>query len=303
MSEDRPIVIAHRGASGYLPEHTLPAVSLAFGMDADYIEQDVVLSKDGIPVVLHDVHIDTVTDVAKKFPKRARADGRFYAIDFTLTELQTLRVNERVDTKTGKPVFPRRFPQRLSKFSIATLGEELELIQGLNRSSQKNVGIYPEIKNPAWHREQGFDISRIVVQTLADYGYKSNEAKCYLQCFDQHELMRIKNELGVKLKLVQLLGAKPKHHLSQTGLKKISTYAIGIGPPISTILNGRQPTNLVQLAHDQNLKVHPYTFRVDALPKPFESPQDLMSAAFEEAKVDGMFSDFPDVSVKYLQLK
>ena len=86
------IVIAHRGASGYLPEHTLAAKALAHGMGADYIEQDVVLTADDHPIVLHDIHLDLVTDVAERFPRRARADGRFHAIDFTLAEIQQLRV-------------------------------------------------------------------------------------------------------------------------------------------------------------------------------------------------------------------
>ncbi|MCA9216274.1 MAG: hypothetical protein KDB27_24565, partial [Planctomycetales bacterium] len=105
------IVIAHRGASGYLPEHTLPAKALAYGMGADFLEQDVVLSRDGVPIVLHDIHIDTVTDVAKKFPNRKRGDGRFYAIDFDVAELKTLDVVERFDAQTKKAVFPNRFPE------------------------------------------------------------------------------------------------------------------------------------------------------------------------------------------------
>ncbi|MEW6710741.1 MAG: glycerophosphodiester phosphodiesterase family protein, partial [Candidatus Riflebacteria bacterium] len=92
----KPINIAHRGASGYLPEHTLPAKALAHGMGADYIEQDLVLTKDGHPIVVHDIHLDTVTDVATRFPERKRDDGRFYAIDFTLAEIKTLKVTERI---------------------------------------------------------------------------------------------------------------------------------------------------------------------------------------------------------------
>ena len=93
------IVIAHRGASGYLPEHTLAAKAVAHAMGVGYIEQDVVLSKDGVPIVLHDIQIDTVTDAAEMFPDRARADGRFYAIDFTVDELQSLSAMERADRK------------------------------------------------------------------------------------------------------------------------------------------------------------------------------------------------------------
>ena len=108
-AETRPLVIAHRGASGYLPEHTLAAKAMAHGQGADFIEQDLVLTKDNVPVVLHDVHIDTVTDVAKVFPERKRADGRFYALDFTVAELKRLRLSERFNAKTGARVFPGRF--------------------------------------------------------------------------------------------------------------------------------------------------------------------------------------------------
>jgi len=303
MSDDSLLVIAHRGASGYLPEHTLPAVSLGYGMGADYIEQDVVLSKDSVPVVLHDIHIDTVTDVAKRFPKRVRSDGRFYALDFTLAELKSLSVNERVDAKSGKAVFPARFPKGKSQFRIATLDEEIELIQGLNSSTKRDVGIYPEIKNPAWHREQGFDSSRIVVEHLSKHGYTTKEHKCFLQCFDQDELLRIRNELDVKLKLIQLLGATPEKHLMAEGIRTIATYADGIGPPLGTVLQANgEPTQLVKIAHEAGLQVHPYTFRVDALPTGFTKPIALMKSLAEEAKVDGVFTDFPDVCVKFKSL-
>ena len=142
--ESRPLVIAHRGASGYLPEHTLAAKAMAHGQGADYIEQDLVLSKDDVPVVLHDVHIDTVTDVAKVFPARKRADGRYYALDFTVAELKRLRVSERFNAKTGARVFPGRFPAGLAEFRISTLEEELQLIQGLNQCTGRVAGIYPE---------------------------------------------------------------------------------------------------------------------------------------------------------------
>ncbi|MEZ6118468.1 MAG: glycerophosphodiester phosphodiesterase family protein [Pirellulaceae bacterium] len=110
-SKLRPIVIAHRGASGYLPEHTLPAKALAFGQHADFLEQDVVITKDDRPIVLHDIHLDTVTDVATRFPDRKRSDGRFYAIDFTLAEIQSLSVHERIDLKTEMRSFRASIPR------------------------------------------------------------------------------------------------------------------------------------------------------------------------------------------------
>ena len=126
MAANERIVIAHRGASGYLPEHTLAAKALAHAMGADYIEQDVVLTKDGVAVVLHDIHLDTVTNVSTVYPGRAREDGRYYALDFTLNEVKRLTVNERIDLKTRKPVYHRRFPVGKSHFQVPTLAEEIE---------------------------------------------------------------------------------------------------------------------------------------------------------------------------------
>src|SRR5690606_13931698 len=123
-------------------------------------------TKDDVPVVLHDIHIDTVTDVADTFPRRKRKDGRFYAIDFTLAELMHLRVTERFHPKTRKSVYPQRFPTWQSRFQIATLAEEIEMIQGLNHTMGRDVGLYVEIKNPAWHQTEGKDITKIVHDTL-----------------------------------------------------------------------------------------------------------------------------------------
>ena len=166
-AETRPIVIAHRGASGYLPEHTLAAKAYAHALGADFLEQDLVLTKDDVPVVLHDIYLDTVTDVAVRFPERKRADGRFYVLDLTLAELKQLRVTERFNAKSGARVFAGRFPAGQAEFRVSTLEEELQLIQGLNRSTGRAVGIYPEIKQPQWHRAHGHDISKIVLPLLA----------------------------------------------------------------------------------------------------------------------------------------
>ncbi|HEX7236991.1 MAG TPA: glycerophosphodiester phosphodiesterase family protein, partial [Gammaproteobacteria bacterium] len=150
-----PIVIAHRGASGYLPEHTLAAKALAHGLGADYLEQDVVATRDSQLVVLHDLYLDDVTDVAQKFSGRHRQDGRHYVIDFDLAELETLTVFERRAPGTANAKYPARFPADTALFRIATLPQELELIRGLNRSTGRTAGIYSEIKDPEWHRRHG----------------------------------------------------------------------------------------------------------------------------------------------------
>jgi len=308
-----PIVIAHRGASGYLPEHTLEAKAMAHAMHADFIEQDLVLSKDDIPVVLHDIYIDTVSDVATRFPERKRADGRYYAIDFMLVELKQLKMTERFNVKTGKQVYENRFPKGLGNFQIATLEEEIQLIQGLNRSRQQATGIYPEIKQPAWHCKQGHDISRIVLPILQRYGYATKHDACWLQCFEYEEVERIRNELKWEGKLVMLLG--PFHKDKQAndepdlsthdGLKLVAKIADGIGPSIAQVLSGKTPlerriTDLVETAHSLKMVVHPYTMRIDELPTNVVSAEELMEVLFAQAKVDGLFSDFPDVTAAWL---
>jgi glycerophosphoryl diester phosphodiesterase len=312
--ESRPLVIAHRGASGYLPEHTLPAKALAYGLGADFLEQDVVLTKDDVPVVLHDIYLDTVTDVATRYPEKKRADGRFYALDLTLAELKQLRVTERFNAKTGQPVYPKRFPAGRSEFHISTLEEELQFIQGLNRSTGRAVGIYPEIKQPKWHREQGHDISKVVLPILARYGYATKQDACFLQCFEWAEVKRIRTELGWRGRIVMLMEGKAKGDdgtdynalATAAGLKEIATVADGIGPAFARIVTWTSATehrvsDLVTNAHAAGLVVHPYTVRLDELPKNCPSAAELHTALFREAGIDGVFSDFTDVTLGWLK--
>jgi glycerophosphoryl diester phosphodiesterase len=304
------IVIAHRGASGYLPEHTLPAIAMAHAQGADYLEQDVVLSKDDVPIVLHDIHIDTVTDVARRFPDRKRDDGRFYALDFTVAELKQLAASERFDPRTGAAVFTKRFPVGRGSFQIPTLEEELQLIQGLNASTGREAGVYPEIKEPAWHRAQGRDISPIVLDLLARYGYKTRADKVYVQCFDAAEVKRIRTELGYKGRLVQLIeGSRPlldehKHLRTPEGLAEVAKVADGIGPALPDVVARKdgtwQATGLVRDAHAAGLVVHPYTFRADALP-PGITFDDLLRLALVDIGVEGIFTDHPDLAVAFLR--
>ena len=314
QENNRPVVIAHRGASGYLPEHTLPAKAMAHAMGADFIEQDVVLSKDDVPVVLHDIHVDTVSDVASRFPGRQRADGRFYALDFTLAELKQLRVTERFDSKTGRQVYPKRYPKDAGDFQIATLEEELRVIQGLNRSTGRVAGIYPEIKQPGWHRRQGHDISRAVLPLLEKFGYRAKTDACWLQCFEWAEVQRLRNELGWQGRLLMLMSDKKKgddgtdfeHLRTPAGLTELARIVDGIGPAIVSVIAGKSPaerrlTDLVKNAHAHRLVVHPYTVRTDDLPKSVASTDELLRLLFREARVDGVFTDFPDVVVEWLR--
>ncbi|MEL7187864.1 MAG: glycerophosphodiester phosphodiesterase, partial [Pseudomonadota bacterium] len=188
-----------------MPEHTLPAKALAYAMGADYLEQDIVATKDDELIVIHDAILNFTTDVAEKFPDRVREDGLYYARDLVMDEIRQLDVHERTD-RDGKPVYPDRYPIDGDTFEIHTLGEELTFIAHLQESVGRPVGIYPEIKHPALHRQSGVDISVKVLETLQAHGFDSREDSAYLQCFDDQELIRIRNELGCELKLVQLIG-------------------------------------------------------------------------------------------------
>lgn len=327
-----PLVIAHRGASGYLPEHTLEAKTLAYAMKPDYIEQDVVMTKDDQLVMLHDHYLDRVTDVAERFPDRARDDGRYYAIDFTLAEIKSLRVTEgfNVDDKGNKVAgYPDRFPMWKSSFTVPTFAEEIELIQGLNQTLGYDIGLYPEIKAPWFHRHEGKDISKAVLKVLKDYGYDSKDDKIYLQSFDPIELKRINDELlpamNMDLKLVQLIAytdwdetmtyngelAQPYSYdwmFKSDGMEKVAAYADGIGPWKPMLVDDASTKDniiikpLMKQAKEAGLVVHPFTFRAepDRIAPYATSFENMLDVFYNTVKVDGVFTDYPDKAVKFL---
>jgi glycerophosphoryl diester phosphodiesterase len=316
IAHARPLVIAHRGASGYLPEHTLVAKAMAHAMHPDYIEQDVVLTRDNVPVVLHDEHLDTVTDVATLYPGRARADGRYYVIDFTSAEIRRLSVHERRDLKTGKAVYPKRFPTATElPLRVPTLDEEIALIRGLNASTGRDVGVYVELKAPAFHRREGRHIEPIVLDVMRRHGYADRHAKAYVQCFDPDGLARVR--LIAPVKTVQLIGLNEWKEvpgvdydamLTPRGLARVARYADGIGPSIGQLAENRDGkivlrTDIIRAAHRLGLEVHPYTLRVDQLPAGMTRPERLMDILFGGLSVDGVFTDFPDVAVRYLDAR
>ena len=302
-----PLIIAHRGASGYLPEHTLEAKTLAFEMGADYLEQDIVASRDDELLVLHDIHLDRVSDVALKFPERRRPDGRYYVRDFDLAEIRTLNAWERM-AADGTPVYPGRYPAQSGNFRFNTLDEELELVGRLNREHGRSVGVYPEIKRPAWHKAQGVDIAPLLLQILADHGYQQPSDPVFVQCFDDVEVERLRNELECPFRLVQLIGenswfeAATNYKALRTpeGLRRVAEYADAVGPHVSQLvdLEGVDGVpvvaELATLARDAGLLIHPYTFRVDDLPPGFSSFDDLVKFFVDDVRVDGLFTDFPD---------
>ena len=307
----RPVVIAHRGASGYLPEHTRPAKVLAHIMGADFLEQDIVATRDDELIVAHDIYIDTVTDVADKFPGRDRADGRFYARDFDMAEIRTLTAWERTRVD-GTAVYPGRYPIRTGHFRLHTFQEELQLLNRLNAATGKRVGIYPEIKHPAWHQQEGIDMSPLVLAQISEFHGAKSRDLVYVQCFDDAEVRRIRTELSCPWNLVQLIGKNSWNEAATdydalrqpAGLARVADIADGIGPSIDHLYileaGGPQTTGLVENAHELGLVVHPYTLRADDLPDGFASLDELVKFCVADLAVDGLFTDFTDRVVALL---
>jgi glycerophosphoryl diester phosphodiesterase len=294
-----PSIIAHRGASAYLPEHSLPAKALAYGMGADFLEQDVIASRDGHLMVLHDLILDDVSTVAKTFPNRARADGHYYCIDFDLEELQKLKFGERIDATSGRLLYPDRFPREAGLYAPVTLHEEILFVQNLNRASGRRVGIYPELKHAEWHRQQGIDLTDKVLNLLQKFGYLAGGGDpVFLQCFDPEELKRARKIVGPGLPMIQLISSQTE--ITDGLLHEIARYAAGIGPSIKLIYRGRdtdgtpQTATLVEAAHNHGLAVHPYTFRADDLPAGFDNFEALLELFICDLGVDGVFTDFTD---------
>jgi glycerophosphoryl diester phosphodiesterase len=311
------VVVAHRGASGYLPEHTMEAAVLAMSMGADFQEQDVVMTKDDQLIVWHDLTLDRNTDVRHKFPGRVRDDGRHYVIDFTLEELRTLAVTEgyRLDERgQEQQIYPERFPLWLGNFKIHTFAEQLQVIQGMNHTTGRTVGIYPELKSPAFHHEHGKDIGMAVLSELKRFGYTGKDSHVYVQTFEFDELKRVKEQvqpfLGIELKLVQLMGDESAYSwmLAPGGMRELAKYADGIGPEKGMIISpDSTPDNiiissLVRDAHEAGLQVHPYTFRADPgqVPGYARDFDHLLELFYFEVGVDGLFTDFTDKAVQFL---
>jgi len=296
--EPWPVVIAHRGASGYLPEHTLESVAFAHALGSDYIEQDCVLSKDNVPMVLHDITLDSVTNVADQFPDRRHDDGHWYAFDFTADELKQLNVQERYGGSSST-----RFPQGKGRFRVSTLQEQIDLIQGLNESRNASTGFYIELKQPARHRAQGMDLAASVLQVLKENNLDQRDERIFLQCFDQKELQRVRVELKCQLPLIQLLKYPP----SPDRIQEYARYVDGLGLSVSCVFRGisddddGQPilTDVVSTAHDNALQVHVWTLRKDHLPESVDSPEVLLEWLVQQAGADGIFTDHPDVVLRW----
>jgi len=317
-----PIVIAHRGASGERPEHTLAGYKLAIDLGADYIEPDLVLTKDGVLVARHENEISETTDVAAHPEFAARKatktiDGQdvtgWFTEDFTLAELKTLRARERLPKL--------RSTEYDGQFEIPTFEEILTLLAEVNKDRKKPVGVYPETKHPSYFVSIGLPHEAPLLAVLDRFGYRGRTAPVFIQSFEVGNLMDLRARSD--LPLIQLMdgeggpadrpGTSYAAMTSPAGLKMIAAYADGIGPNKAMVIPrgalGRlgKPTDLVRDAHAAGLKVHPWTFRRENYFLPLDDKGgvnpaghgDLAGeiAAYLKTGIDGLFSDNPREAV------
>ncbi|CAF3680196.1 unnamed protein product [Rotaria socialis] len=309
----RPLVIGHRGTA-YLPELTLASQSMAHAYGADIIEIDVCLSRDNHLIVIHDINLDGVTNVADVFKNRSRSDGFHYVIDFDLHELRSLNVHERVRPLNGTQVFPLRFPSKSNvPFHLSTLNETIELLLNLNRATGRQRQLLIEIKKPEYHSKYNKSISSIVVATLKSYNLTQSTDPIILQTFHIEELMNIRKNLSSQLRLFALMtwnyvgesSSDYDFYRSEQGIRNLSKVVQGLAPDHQFVVNydGNgtiiSTSNFTKWAHQYGLSVYPYTFRKDLfLGSSFEQ---LVEYFWHEAQVDGFITDNPDVILELLQ--
>ena len=294
----RPLIIGHRGASGYRPEHTLESYRLAARMGADFIEPDLVSTKDGILIARHENEIGGTTDAADRFPDRKATktvDGQsitgWFAEDFTLAEIKTLRAKERLATRSH---------DYDGKFEVPTFDEVIDLAQALGRELGRPIGIYPETKHPTYFRGIGLPIEPKLLASLASHGWNTREAPVFIQSFETGNLKALRTE--TKVRLIQLVSDPAM--VAGDGLKAIAAYADGIGPekrlliPVGRDGSLGEPTDLVARAHAAGLLVHVWTVRIDKefLPAGYQGKPEAEFQKLRALGVDGVFTDFPDVA-------
>jgi glycerophosphoryl diester phosphodiesterase len=318
-----PLVIAHRGASGYLPEHTLAAYELAIEQGADFIEPDLVATKDGHLIARHEPLLDLTTDVARRaeFANRKTTkhmDGKpvtgYFASDFTLAEIKQLRAVQ---------ANPARSKEYDGRYEIPTFEEILELVARESAKRQRAIGIYPETKHPAFHFSIGLPLEDRLLEALQRHGLDREDAPVFIQSFESANLQYLRTR--TKVKLVQLLddevvkydsvgvrvaAVRPLHFGDPRGtvlarnFADIKKYADAVGPWKRHIVRETEPgklqkTNLVERAHAVGLHVHVYTFRNEpaTLFGHYEQNPRREYEEFFALGVDGVFSDFPDTAL------
>jgi glycerophosphoryl diester phosphodiesterase len=309
VATDPPfLVIAHRGASGHRPEHTLESYALAVAMGADYIEPDLVPTKDGVLVARHENEIGGTTDVAATFPDRRTTkviDGDtvsgWFTEDFTLAELRTLRARERLPEL--------RSTAYDGQFLVPTFDEVLALADSLGRARGRVVGVYPETKHPSYFRAIGLPLEEPLLVALDRVGWNRADAPVFIQSFEVGNLRVLARQTRVRLIQLMADGAPPDRALDASiptydelrtpdGMRALAAYTHGIGPEKGLVLPGDGgETTLVHDAHAANLKVHVWTIRAEPrfVGARFGGDVQAEVRAFKAAGVDGVFTDQPDV--------
>lgn len=316
-----PLVIGHRGAPAYRPEHTLASYALAIDLGVDFIEPDLVSTKDGALIARHENEISGTTDVALKFPERKTTktiDGKtiegYFTEDFTLAEIKTLRAKERLAFRNqGWNGY----------YEIPTFEEVIDLAKRRSRETSRTIGVYPETKHPSYFRFIGLALEPPLVKALNAHGYVDAGAPVFIQSFEVQNLKDLHKLTQVRL--VQLMAGERERPydfiaagnrstygdlMKPAGLIEIAGYAQGIGPfkrsivpqgPDGTL---RKPTSLVFDAHRAGLVVHPYTFRDEPefLAADYRLDPVKEYLQFYELGVDGVFSDSGDTAVRARQL-
>jgi glycerophosphoryl diester phosphodiesterase len=325
-----PLVIAHRGASGYRPEHTTAAYELAVAMGADYIEPDLVMTRDGVLVDRHEPEISGTTDVADhpEFADRRTTkvlDGvattGWFTEDFTLAELKTLRAKERL------PQIRQENTLYDGRYTVPTFAEVLALREKLSREYGRPVGIIPEIKHSTYFHARGLDPEAALMKLVRQYSLNRADAPLWVQSFELTNLVALRDKFGYRAQEVFLASGSgapydlqssgdPRTYadlLTPKGLRGLARTVDGIGPDKDLVVARRAdgslgaPTGLVAAAHAAGLVVTPYTFRAENafLPTDYRvgsNPADFGHAvdedvAFMRAGVDGLFCDQPDICV------
>lgn len=328
----RIVVVGHRGASGYRPEHTLAAYELAIRMGADAVDVDLVPTRDGALVARHEPEIGGTTDVAERpeFASRRTTkeiDGTVYTgwftTDFTLAEIRTLRAKERIpQTRPHNTLYDGRFP-------VVTFDEVLDLLDGLAAELRRPVGVLPEVKHSTYFASLGLPVEPGLVETLRRRGRDGADSGVIIQSFETANLRALRTQVACPLlQLVDAAGTRPadlvaagdprtsEALVTPQGLREVAGYATWLGPTKELIIPlgpddaAGAPTGLVRDAHAANLRVMPYTFRNENEFLPAErrrggpaAPADTYGDAFGEYRqyvalgVDGVFSDDPDTAL------
>ncbi|MCC5996475.1 MAG: glycerophosphodiester phosphodiesterase [Oceanicaulis sp.] len=293
LSGEAPLVIAHRGASGYRPENAESAFRLAFEQGADILEPDLMMSADGQLIVRHDPYLSTSTDIAGRpeFADRRRTlMGRedWWVMDFTADELRSLRVRQ---------VFPDRSSEYDDQEPVQTLDDFYDLVEELEAGCSCIITTEPEIKLPAEHAAFGLDPLPALLDVLDRRGLNRAGAPVIIQSFDAPFLQRLRPLTPVTLAMLYGGGDDPAYNAGGLSLEEIAEFADAVGPHTSVLLNpDGASTGYLDAAHALGLLVHVWTVRDDRPPHVGETVEDELTALYGLG-VDGVFTDQPDTAV------